>query len=681
MRELTRLIPFIWPQRRKFFLSCVFGVLVALMWGGNLTIVFPIMQVLLKEKTLQTYVAEEIADARVKQATEQAEIRRLQAEMEQLRAAKEPEESPRYTEVITGLTHHQDDLEAATKKEWWMLWVHPVVHARWFPTTEYRTFLVIILLVMFSTFAKGLFQYLQDVLVGDCSEAAMEGIRKKLFRKMLQLDYQTFSKEGPARLLSKFTHDTEMLSMGMSVVGGRFVREPLKCIVCAGIAFWVNWRLTMLSLLILPLIGIVFAVLGKALKRASRRMMESVTRIYQILEESFDGIKAVIAFGTAHQHRQRFENEYQNYYKKARRVVRLDAFAKPTMEMLGVIALFCALLPGAYLVLRHKTSIYGIQLAPEPMTVEQLGLLYGLIAGMLDPCRRMNASVSRLRKAMTALERILTTLDTKPQIRNTPQSVPLARHKESIEFRNISFRYDARGKEEQRGPVLNDFNLKIKAGEVVAIVGQNGCGKSTLVQLLPRFFDPQSGDVLLDGVTIQSGTLQSLRDQIGLVSQETILFDMTLRENITYGSNNVSQECLDDAARKAHLGPILKQLPLGYDTPLGDRGKSLSGGQRQRVALARAILRDPSILILDEATSATDAESEMLIHQTLKSFVKGRTVLLITHSMSQSLLDFVTRVVVMDHGQVIADGSHAQLLATNPLYQRLFQSASRREAA
>ena len=409
--------------------------------------------------------------------------------------------------------------------------------------------------------------------------------------------------------------------------------------------------------------------------------MESMTRIYRILEESFDGIKVVIAFGTAHKHRKMYQDEYQNYYKKALQVVRIDALSKPTMEMLGILSLFVALLPGAFLVLRHKTSIYGIQLTAQPMSVEQLCVLYALLAGMLDPCRRMNSSISRLRRALTALERILEILDSKPLIRHSLASVPLPRHAQSIEFRNLTFRYAARGKAEQRGPVLDGFNLKINAGEVVAIVGNNGCGKSTLVQLLPRFFDPQAGDILIDGVSIQNARIPDLRDQIGLVTQETILFDMTLRENITYGTRNVDQAKLDAAAEKAHLQPILKQLPAGYDTQLGDKGKSLSGGQRQRVALARAILRDPAILILDEATSATDAESETLIHKTLKEFVKGRTVMLITHSMSQSLLDFVTRIVVMEHGQVVADGSHAQLLAMSPIYQRLFQAPSRREAA
>ena len=655
--------------------------MVAVLWGGNLTIIFPVMQVLLKEKTLQTYVTEEIAKGRETQLSQQAQIALWQTQRDALRAAREPEDSPQFSDTVRNLSRHQDELARAINQEWWMLQLHRVVHAPGFPTTEYRTFLLIIAVILVSTLVKGAFNYWQDVLVGECAETAVAGIRKQLFRKMLQLDYQTFSKEGTAGLMSRFTYDTEMLSYGLGVVGGRFIREPLKCLACAVLAFWINWRLTLLSLLVIPLIGLVLAYLGQRLKRASRRMMESMTRIYRILEETFDGIKVVIAFGTAHKHRRMYEDEYKNYYKKALQVVRIDSVAKPTMEMLGILSLFVALLPGAYLVLRHKTAIYGIQLTAEPMSVEQLGVLYALLAGMLDPCRKMNASISRLRRALTAFERIQETLDSQPLIRQIPEAVPLPRHAESIEFRNLTFRYAPRGKDESRGPVLNGFNLKIKAGEVVAIVGQNGCGKSTLVQLLPRFFDPQVGDILIDGVSIQNARITDLRDQMGLVTQETILFDMTLRENITYGSRDIDQTALEAAAQKAHLQPILDQLPLGYDSPLGGQGKSLSGGQRQRVALARAILRDPAILILDEATSATDAESETMIHQTLKEFVKGRTVMLITHSMSQSLLDFVTRIVVMDQGQVVADGTHAQLLAVSPMYQRLFQTPSRREAA
>lgn len=681
MRELKRLIPFIWPQRRKFLLSCVFGVIVAVLWGGNLTIIYPVMQVLLKEKTLQVYVAEDISQGRETQRIERDLLSQLESQRNALMAAQEPKDSQQFSDILSKLVRHQDELTAATNHEWWMLKCQAVVSADWFPTSEYRTFLLIIAVIVISTFIKGAFTYAQDILVGDCAETAISRVRKQLFRKMLQLDYQTIAQEGTAGLMSRFTYDTELLSSGMSVVGGRFIREPLKCLSCAAFAFYINWRLTLLSLLVVPVIGLVLAYMGKKLKRASRRMMESMTRIYRILEESFEGIKVVIAFGTAHKHRKMYEDEYQNYYKKTLQVVRIDALAKPTMEMLGILSLFIALLPGAYLVLRHKSSIYGIQLAAEPMSVEQLGVLYALLAGMLDPCRKMNSSISRLRQSMTALERIIEILDSTPLIRQIPEAVPLPRHSRSIEFRNLTFRYAARGKNEQRGPVLDGFNLEIKAGEVVAIVGNNGCGKSTLVQLLPRFFDPQAGDILIDGVSIQNARLPDLRDQIGLVTQETILFDMTLRDNITYGTRNVDQATLDAAAAKAHLEPILKQLPNGYNTQLGDKGKSLSGGQRQRVALARAILRDPAILILDEATSATDAESETLIHQTLKEFVQGRTVMLITHSMSQSLLDFVTRIVVMDHGQVVADGTHTQLLAMSPLYQRLFQAPSRREAA
>ena len=681
MRDLKRLIPFIWPHRRKYVLSCVMALIVAVLWGGNLTIIFPVMQVLLKEKTLQSYVSEEIALGLDAQLQAQSEIARLQTHVDALRVAQEPEDSPQFRETLLRLSRHQNDLTSATQREWWMLKLDRLVHASWFPTSEYRTFLLIIVVVVFSTFIKGAFTFWQDVLVGECAESAVAGIRRQLLRKMLQLDYQTFSHEGTAGLMSRFTYDTELLSQGMNVVGGRFIREPLKCLACAGLAFWINWRLTLLSLLVLPLIGLVFGYISKLLKRASRRMMESMTRIYRILEESFDGIQAVIAFGTAHKHRRKYEDEYNAYYQKAVQVIRIDSIARPTLELLGILALFVALLPGAYLVLRHKTSIYGITLTEHPMSVEQLGVLYALLAGMLDPVRKMNGSISRLRRSMTAFERVLEMLDSKPQIGQSLNAVSLPRHAASIEFRNLTFRYAPRRGTEPRGPVLNGFNLKIKAGEVVAIVGPNGCGKSTLVQLLPRFFDPQTGEILIDGVPIQNARITNLRDQIGLVTQETNLFDMTLRENITYGSRNVDQAALDAVAEKAHLAPILKQLPLGYDTPLGDKGKSLSGGQRQRVALARAILRDPAILILDEATSAADAESETLIHQTLKEFVPGRTVLLITHSMSQSLLDFVTRIVVMDQGQVVADGTHAQLLAVSPMYQRLFQTPSRREAA
>ena len=681
MQTLKRLIPFIWPQRRKFVLSALFGLLVAVLWGGNLTIVYPVMQVLLKEKTIQVYLDEEIAKTRETQQREQANILELQAQLDALQAAHEPADAPQISSTQRLLARHQSAFSVAHMSEAGMLRFLPIVHSQWFPNTEYRTFILIVIVVIVSTIIKGIFMYLQDVLVGECTESTLADIRKALFQKMLQLDYQTFAKEGTAGLMSRFTYDTEMLSYGLGIVCGRFIREPLKCLACAGLAFWINWRLTLLSLLVIPLIGIVIGYMAKMLKRASRRMMESMTRIYRLLEESFEGIKAVIAFGTVDKHRQMYEDEYQHYYSKALRVVRIDAIAKPTMELLGILSLFVALLPGAYLVLRHKISIYGIQLAVTPMTVEDLGVLYALLAGMLDPCRKMNGAISPLRRSLTALERIVETLDAQPLVSEIPGAVALPRHSQSIEFSHVTFQYAARHQNEQRSPVLNNFNLKVKAGEVVAIVGHNGCGKSTLVQLLPRFFDPQAGDIQIDGVSIQNARLADLRGQIGIVTQETNLFDMSLRENLTYGSDNIDQATLEAAAQKAHLGPILKQLPQGYDTPLGDKGKSLSGGQRQRVALARAILRDPAILILDEATSATDAESEHLIHQTLKEFVRGRTVMLITHQMSQSLLDFVTRIVVMDQGQVVADGTHAHLLATNPIYQRLFQAPSRREAA
>jgi subfamily B ATP-binding cassette protein MsbA len=308
----------------------------------------------------------------------------------------------------------------------------------------------------------------------------------------------------------------------------------------------------------------------------------------------------------------------------------------------------------------------------------ELGLIYALLAGMLDPCKKASAGFSRLKRAAAAIDRIFQLMDQQSQIVDPPEIKPLKRHCKAVEFKDVSFRYLARSLKTQRGLALEHVDLTIPFGEAVAIVGQNGCGKSTLVNLLPRFYDPEAGDVLVDGRSLKDMGLADLRGQVGIVTQDTVLFDGTVLDNIRYGTPHATREEVEEAARQAHVLPILQTLPQGFDTVIGDQGKELSGGQRQRIALARVILRDPAILILDEATSAADAESEALIHQTLKQFVKGRTTFLISHTISQSLLDFITRIVVMENGKVVAVGSHEQLLQTCPLYGRLYHSPSRK---
>ncbi|MCA9111988.1 MAG: ABC transporter ATP-binding protein, partial [Planctomycetaceae bacterium] len=311
----------------------------------------------------------------------------------------------------------------------------------------------------------------------------------------------------------------------------------------------------------------------------------------------------------------------------------------------------------------------------------QLCLLYALLAGILDPCRKMSSIYSKLKTSTAAMDRVLELMDRKTDIRDPDVATPLPRLSRAIEFDHITYKYPNRELVPARKTALDDVNLKIAAGEVVAIVGENGCGKSTLINLMPRFFDPDRGEVRIDGVPIKQATLKDLRGQIGLVTQETILFDDTIFENIRYGKPDATPQEVELAAEKAHVASFVNELPERFATSVGERGGELSGGQRQRIALARAILRDPALLILDEATSAIDAQSETLIHSALKDFVVGRTVLMVTHMLSNSLLGIVTRIVVMDDGQVIATGSHEKLLATCPQYQKLYEARSHRQAA
>jgi subfamily B ATP-binding cassette protein MsbA len=481
--------------------------------------------------------------------------------------------------------------------------------------------------------------------------------------------------------MSRFTYDTEQVAMGVTLIGARLVREPLKAISCLSLALWINWRLTVLSLLFLPLLGLFLRWYGRTLKRHSQRMMESMSRIYKVLEETLESMKVVISFGAADQHRAQFRRENERFLRKAVSVVRVDAIAKPTMEILGLLAMFLAMLPGAYLVIRGRDEIWGVRLSDGVMSPAVLMTLYALLVGMLDPCRKMSSMFSRLKRCSAALDRIFELIDREPKVREAADPRSLPRLKRQIEFRDVSFQYPPRESETPREPALKDINLTVTAGEIVALVGQNGCGKSTLVSMLPRLYDPSQGSVLIDGVPIKDVRMQDLRSQIGLVTQETILFDNSIYENIRYGRPDATRGAVEEAADQAHVTEFVESVSRGFETPVGEKGKQLSGGERQRVALARAIVRNPSIMILDEATSATDAQSEVLIHDALKSFCRGRTVFLITHSMTPSVLDLVTRIVVMDAGRIVATGTHEQLLETCPHYERLYSAKSATRAA
>lgn len=680
MDSFPRLFPYLRPYRRQLIASIVLGLIIAVLWGGNLTLAYPVVKVLLERQNLHDWVAEKIVAESALEADLLSKLETLGSRMDVLRAQQVDHTSEAYIQTLHTQAEIQGKLANSQstlyRYRWLQAYVMPFV-----PRNEFQILAWLLLVVLLATAVKGVLIFIQEVLVGRIAEAVVMGVRKDLLKHVLKLDYPTLADEGPSGLMSRFTYDAEQLSTGITLVASRLIREPLKCLSCMVLALMINWRLTLLSLLLMPLLALFLGWFGRALKRASRRMMESMSQIYKVLEETFDGLKVVIAYNNADHHRGQFDEQYKMYFRKAMKVVKIDASAKPLLELFGLAAMFVALIPGAYLVLRMKTHIWGIRLAVAPLSPSDLTTLYAVLVGMLDPLRKMNSGFSRLKRASAAIDRIFQLMDQPSLITDPPSAKPLSRHTESVEFRDVSFRYPSRDPQRQRGIVLEHVDLQVKFGEVIAIVGQNGCGKSTLVNLLPRFYDAETGDVLIDGRSVKDMTLTDLRNQVGIVTQETVLFDDSVLENIRYGTPHATREQVVEAAQRAHVLSIIDSLPHGFDTVIGNKGKELSGGQRQRIALARVILRNPSILILDEATSAADAESEALIHETLKSFVKDRTTFLISHTLSQSLLEFVTKIVLMENGKVVMTGTHDELVNASPLYRRLFHAPSRRPAS
>lgn len=670
----------LWRYRRQAILSVVFGLGAALMWSAELLLTFPVVTVFVEGLTLEEYMTREVTVTETRLADHRlhlARVNRQLADANEERVLFEPSE-------YVGWLKEQSRLQARIDRDAWRLWVLSWSSAHvlpWLPQSLFRLLVALFTGLVIVTLIKGACVYVQDLSAGAVAELCVIDLRATAFRQILKRDPQAVEWEGAAKILSGLTYDLQGLAHGLTTLGGRVVREPLKAGTCIAAAFWLNWQLTSLSLLFVPLAGWLFHRIGQRLKRAMHRVLDTMARMYKFLEQSFTNIRVVHAYQMQGALRREFQQQNKAFYHQSLKIVKIDALTNPITEIMTLSAVMVALLPGAYLLLRGTERIWGIRLSDGPVTVQELATLYALLAGVIDPLRKFSKYFTTIKQCGTSLDRIYAQIDQPTLVTQSAEAVWLPPLQSVIEFRDVHFHYQTPTHlESERTGVLHDVSLTVQAGETIALVGPNGSGKSTFLGLLPRFYDPTEGAVLIDGIDLRDARLRDLRQQIAVVPQEACLFNETIEANIRYGKPDATAEEIRRAADAAHVTEFVEQLPNGWQTLVGERGRSLSGGQRQRVALARAMLRDPRILLLDEPTAAVDAQSEQYLQASLREFVKGRTTFLITHQFGAAVLDYVSRIVVFDRGQVIAVGRHEQLLATCPVYRQLAGSSQTRAA-
>lgn len=644
-------------NRLLFVSSVICAVIVGVMWGANIGPVYPFVEVIFRRSTMQDWVRTKISEAETTAAPIRAQATELEAKLATLQGDAREEVEGELAEAQQRLAAEE---RAIARFEFAKYYID-----RYLPHDAFQSLVLIVLLLIVGTLVKSVFFIMQSILVSILVQRTTFQLRNEFYRRTLRMDLATFTDEGTSDLMCRFTQDIESLAAGMKALFGKAIREPLKMIVCFVGAALISWQLLVLSLVVAPIAAYLIGWLAKALKRANRKAMEEMSQLYGVLEETLQGIKIVKAFTMERSERARFHRAGKKYNKKAVRIDRYDSLTRPLTEFMGIVTICLALMAGAYLVLEQKTHLFGIRMSDRPFDVGALVLFYGLLAGTSDPARKLSEIFSRIQRASAASDRIFGMIDREPTIQDPPAPRKLGRHARELHFDRIEFAY------RPGVTVVSDVNLRVPFGETIAIVGPNGCGKSTLANLIPRFFDPVSGAVKLDGVDLREVRLRDLRQQIGLVTQEPHLFDDTVFNNIRYGAPHATREQVIEASKQAHAHRFIEdRLHAGYDSVVGPRGGQLSGGQRQRIALARAILRDPSILILDEATSQVDLESEQLIQKVLETFVRHRTTFLITHRMAT--LALADRIVVMNSGRILDIGTHEELVRRCDLYARLY---------
>ena len=501
---------------------------------------------------------------------------------------------------------------------------------------------------------KGLGAYASAFVMTDIGQRVVRDLRDQLFRHILDQSATFFSHHTSGQLMSRITNDVHQVQQAVSETLGDLMREGLSLVGLAMFLFYKDARLALVAVTGAPLVVYPLVRFGKRIRSTTRRSQEQLEELSHVTAEAFTGHRIVKAFGAEGHEERRFKRASQRLYRTNLKVTSALAILPPLMELLGGLAVVGLIWYGSR------------QIAETTMSPGDFAAFVAAAFMMYAPIKKLSRVNATLQQAMAASERIFEILDTHSEVPERPDAQPLPRLRQSIEFRNVSFSYDGVSK-----TILRDVSFSVRAGQAVAIVGLSGAGKTTLANLVPRFYDVTSGTILIDGVDVRDGTLASLRSQIGIVTQDTVLFDETIASNITYGTPGASREEVEAAARAAHAHEFIITLPDQYETRIGERGQKLSGGQRQRVAIARALLRNSPILILDEATSSLDAESELLVQDALQTLMRNRTSFVIAHRLST--VRRADAIIVLERGRVAEIGRHDELLAhSGGVYAKLY---------